>query len=445
MSVCGIIDNLILISNRLWAQPKDLTVVTLILLLFEKSRMAESKTVAVVPLNSTNYSTWKIQCKMALIKEGLWDIVNGTETAPTEGVERQAKFVMRRDKTLATIVLAVESSLLYLIGSDPTDPVVVWRTLADQFQRKTWANKLELKQKLFSLQLAEGGSVQEHVKLMTEIFEELSVIGEAISEEDRVVYLLASLPESYNVLVTALEASADVPTLAVVRERLLHEETKMKSRSNQLSQEEALSTSFKKKLRCHFCNKLGHFKKDCEEFAKVKSQAKPAQAKKKNKMGAFKVTITAEDESSSDSESTGLVAQHALSTKSNTHDQWILDSGATCYMRNKKELFANFQALQNPLNVTLGDGPEVHALGRGDVILTMNLPHNKLKKCTLHDVLLVPGLAYNLLSVTSASKRGKETKFSEMTCEIRDSKSKVVAIGRREGSLYYLDHGGPTH
>ena len=42
---------------------------------------------------------------MALIKEGLWDIVNGTETAPTEGVERQAKFAMRRDKALATIVL----------------------------------------------------------------------------------------------------------------------------------------------------------------------------------------------------------------------------------------------------------------------------------------------------------------------------------------------------
>ena len=169
--------------------------------------------------------------------------------------------------------LAVEPSLLYLIGSDPTDPVVVWRTLADQFQCKTWANKLELKRKLFSLRLAEGGSVQEHVKLMIEICEELSVIGEAISEEDQVVYLLASLPESYNVLVTALEASADVPTLAVVKEGLLHEETKMKSRSNQLSQEGALTTSFKKKLRCHFCNKLGHFKKDCEEFAKVKSQA----------------------------------------------------------------------------------------------------------------------------------------------------------------------------
>ena len=60
---------------------------------------------------------------------------------------------------------------------------------------------------------------------MTEICDELSVIGERVSDEDRVVYLLTSLPESYGVLVTTLEASPEVPSLAVVRERLLHEET----------------------------------------------------------------------------------------------------------------------------------------------------------------------------------------------------------------------------
>ena len=91
---------------------------------------------------------------------------------------------------------------------------MVWKALADQFQRKTWANKLELKWKLFSLRLADGGSVQDHIKTMTEVCDELSAIGETVKEEDRVVYLLASLPESYNVLVTALEASAEVPSLA---------------------------------------------------------------------------------------------------------------------------------------------------------------------------------------------------------------------------------------
>ena len=40
--------------------------------------MAESMIVtAVVLLSGTNYPTWKIQCKMDLMKEGLWKIITG--------------------------------------------------------------------------------------------------------------------------------------------------------------------------------------------------------------------------------------------------------------------------------------------------------------------------------------------------------------------------------
>ena len=59
---------------------------------------------------------------------------------------------------------------------------------------------------------------------MTEVFDALSIVGDLVTEEDRVVFLLASLPESYNMLVTALEANAEVPKMEVVAERLLHEE-----------------------------------------------------------------------------------------------------------------------------------------------------------------------------------------------------------------------------
>ena len=64
-----------------------------------------------------------------------------------------------------------------------------------------------------------------------EIFDELAVIAEPISDEDKVVYLLAGLPESYNVLVTALESGLDkVPALQSVTEHLLREEQKLKDR-----------------------------------------------------------------------------------------------------------------------------------------------------------------------------------------------------------------------
>ena len=145
---------------------------------------------------------------------------------------------------------------------------------------------------------------------MTEIFDALSAIGEPIKEGDCIVHLLASLPECYNVLVTALEANPEVPALAVVTERLLHQESKIKKRLEESTQEEALAARFKK-FRCHFCHIPGHFKRDCEEFAKLKSQEKPPHTKMKSKVGAaFKVTISAED--SSECENTGLVVQHAL-------------------------------------------------------------------------------------------------------------------------------------
>ena len=54
------------------------------------------------------------------------------------------------------------------------------------------------------------------------------MIDYPISEEDRVVHLLASLPDTFSMLVTAFEANSEsVPTMEVITERLLHVELKM--------------------------------------------------------------------------------------------------------------------------------------------------------------------------------------------------------------------------
>ena len=37
---------------------------------------SEGKHISIVALNGTNYPTWKVQCRMALIREGLWGIVS---------------------------------------------------------------------------------------------------------------------------------------------------------------------------------------------------------------------------------------------------------------------------------------------------------------------------------------------------------------------------------
>ncbi len=228
------------------------------------------KYVTFAPLTGANYSTWKVQCQMALMKDGLWGIANGSESLP-DGAndERRLKFETRKDRALAIIVLSIDPKLLYILG-DPQDPVAVWTTLSNQFQKKSWANRLALRRKLHSVRLHEGASVQDHVKTMTELFNELAVVGDKIEDDDRVIYLLASLPESFSVLVTALEASQDVPNMESVIERLLHEEQKRKERRPSGLKEEAMTVRQSKKRgpQCHFCKRFGHIKRNCRDFEK---------------------------------------------------------------------------------------------------------------------------------------------------------------------------------
>ena len=53
----------------------------------------ETTKILIKLLNGPNYATWKVQCKMALIKEGLWNIMTGNEHAP-ENQGEQVKYLL---------------------------------------------------------------------------------------------------------------------------------------------------------------------------------------------------------------------------------------------------------------------------------------------------------------------------------------------------------------
>jgi len=81
----------------------------------------------------------------------------------------------------------------------------------------------------------------------------------------------------------------------------------------------------------------------------------------------------------------------------------------------------------------------LEATGRGTVRLLMRLSGGKVKRCMLQDVLHVPDLSYNLVSVSKASEMGKVTEFDESGCRIRNSGGEVVAVATRCGNLCCLD------
>ena len=323
-------------------------------------------------------------------------------------------------------MLSVDPSLLYLIG-DPEDPVAVWKKLSDQFQKKMLANKLVLRRRLHSLRLKEGDLVQEHVKAMTEIFNELAVIGEEISEEDRVVYLLASLPKSFNALVTALEANAEVPRMEIVTERLLNEERKQRDHETSVSSEGALAakrhTKWRSPIKCYRCHKSGPVQRNCPERVDHSSdrtrQSSVNTVKTKDKQREKKHVINKVEVTESDSESDiGLVTTSQVLVAKGTlkPNHWIIDSGATCHICNDEQMFTELKSLKRTQSVILRDGHRLEATARGVVELRLVLPDGVTRGCQLHDVLYVPDLSYNLLSVSKMAEAGKRVNFYNTRC-----------------------------
>ena len=182
------------------------------------------------------------------------------------------------------------------------------------------------------MKLKAGDSLQLHLKSFTELFEELAVIGDAIEEEDRVINLLASLPDSYSILVTALEALDKVPSWEAVTEWLLHEEEKSSKPSDEVRSRPIENSSLvvKQKVRkppkCYKCGRTGHIKKNC--YVRIEKSVNEGRDSRPNKGQAniaAKVT-------SSDEEFTLFAS--ALSTVGlcGSSDSWVIDSGATRHM-----------------------------------------------------------------------------------------------------------------
>ena len=108
---------------------------TLELEMLVHTTMAEMTKVLIKPLIGHNYVTWKVQCKMVLIIEGLWKIVTGAGVPESEN--DRPKYLLRKDRTLATIFLSGEPALLNLLGPDPEKIQLLYGgSLQTSFKRK---------------------------------------------------------------------------------------------------------------------------------------------------------------------------------------------------------------------------------------------------------------------------------------------------------------------
>ena len=111
----------------------------------------------------------------------LWGFIDGTEVLQDEAsAQQRAEFNKRSQKAFSTIVMSVSSSQLYLITSYE-DPRRAWTALKNHFERDTLVNKLILKKQYFRMEMAEGTSMEAHIKTMKELTDRLAAINAPIS------------------------------------------------------------------------------------------------------------------------------------------------------------------------------------------------------------------------------------------------------------------------
>jgi hypothetical protein len=92
----------------------------------------------------------------------------------------------------------------------------------------------------------------------------------------------------------------------------------------------------------------------------------------------------------------GLVVSHVLTANlTDRKNEWIFNSGATCYMCNDQDLFIELEDLEKPQEVILGDGYSVETKKYRFVMLDVKVSDDVTKNGKLHDVLYVPMLPFN--------------------------------------------------
>ena len=82
--------------------------------------------------DGSNYSFWSVQMRLILQERCLWSLIDGRYKQPPHGTEAWLAWEDKRDRALATILLAMSYSLQASYISE-TDPTKLWATLAEKY------------------------------------------------------------------------------------------------------------------------------------------------------------------------------------------------------------------------------------------------------------------------------------------------------------------------
>ncbi|KAL4379963.1 hypothetical protein GQ457_02G041430 [Hibiscus cannabinus] len=120
-------------------------------------------------------------------------------------------------------------------------------------------------------------------------------------------------------------------------------------------------------------------------------------------------------------------------TSHETSESWLIDSGCTNHMTHDKELFKDLKSTESK-KVKIGNGEHIAVKGKGTVAIT-----SRSGTKFISDVLYVPGIDQNLLSVGQLVENGFKVKFMEKTCVIENATGQKMFEVEMKGRSFSLN------
>ena len=410
-------------------------------------------------LRDDNFHTWKTRIQLVLsLKE-----VDGyiSDDPPDRESDSYSEWNKGDLKAKALIGLTLSDAHLEQV-QHAGSAKEMWTLICDIFEKHTLLNKLAARRRFYTAKMHENEKLLAFAARVRQLAATLKSMSVTIEDSEMAMALLNGLPDRFDSLISALDASHtddEDLTFEFVQSRCLQEEQRHAIRDQDaLKKSEAaalLATRSSKPRRhssadtCVHCGKHRDSSKCYIKYPHLAPPGHPARARLENNEGkALVAQQPADAQPSSENDYVCLlgvppspsIALQSSTTGTGPTSHWIIDSGCTSHVTYDRSAFVSYVAATTSSNLDLGASSSAPIVGRGDVKLYLSSPDGTRSACIVRNVLHVPELRYQLLSVSAMAKHGVRVQFDQSRALlIRSSDSKVVATGTFRKGLYTLD------
>jgi hypothetical protein len=314
----------------------------------------------------------------------------------------------------------------------------MWESLTKLYQSSNENRKMVLREKLKGIKMTKIENVVTYLTKITQVRDELGVIGEVIANNELVRTALNGVTKQWDVFVEGIVARENMPKWDHLWDDFIQEETQrgyVQGTSSNGNDEENVTLATKRKgkkkdmskVKCFACQKFGHYAGQCPNKKKVKKEAEV-------------VASAATDEFVEQFEKEfSLVSCLSSSSVAECEDTgaWFVDSGASHHMTRTRVMFLSITDIDSDMHVDSGVNTTHAVEGVGWVRFQLESGGY----LEVARVLLVPELRTNLLSVSALEDDGYAVLFCNGRVVIYllgESPDATQVLGIRDGRMYRL-------